>query len=290
MRRILPITLLILSASISAAAQCSDTDRQKLEAWDKALGDASQRGDRAFLQAAYADDYVGMVPWGTVNKTVTVDNAVRAAERNKADPANAPALRYDLYDITCTPTTAVITHRNVSTAKRDGKEETNYSRSVHVLEKRGGNWVLVSNAGSPLDDAGTILYMEREWNDADIRRDVAWFERNFASDYNGISSRTGVRTNKAQDIEDMKTGKIKTQSATLSNMNVRVEGNTAVVLGVNHVKGTDDKGQPFDRRVSFTDTFVKRDGRWQVWTSQGTLMQPEGAGAPTATAAKQQSQ
>ena len=277
MKRLLFAAAMLIAASTFASAQCTDADRQKLEAWDKALGDASQRGDRASLQSAYADDYVGMMPWGTVNKTTTVDNAVRAAERNKANPASAAALSYDHYDITCTPTTAVITHRNVSTAKRDGKEETNYSRSVHVLEKRGGNWVLVSTAGSPLDDAGTILYLEREWNDAAVRGDVAWFERNYASDYNGISSRTGLRTNKAQDIEETKGGKTKTQSAELSNMNVRVEGHTAVVLGVNHVRGTDEKGQPFDRRVAFTDTFVKRDGRWQVWTSQGTLMQPEGA-------------
>ena len=277
MKRTLSSALLVMAASSYAFGQCSEAEQAKLRAWDKALGDATISGDRASIQAAYADDYVGMVPWGTLDKATTVDNAVRTAERSKANPANAPAVSYDHYDISCTPTTAVVAHRNVATTKRDGKEETTYSRSVHVLEKRGGNWVLVSNAGSPLDDAGAILYMEREWNDADMRRDVAWFERNFASDYNGISSRTGVRTNKAQEIEDVKGGKIKTQSAQLSNMSVRVEGNTAVVLGVNHVKGTDDKGQPFDRRVSFTDTFVRRDGRWQVWTSQGTLMQPEGA-------------
>ncbi|MBA3715003.1 MAG: nuclear transport factor 2 family protein [Pyrinomonadaceae bacterium] len=277
MKQILASALLVMAASSYAFGQCSEAEKTKLQTWDGALGDPTRSGDRAFLQAAYADDYVGMMPWGTINKTVTLDNAVRAAERNKSNPAGAPAVKFDYYDITCTPTTAVVAHRNVSTTKRDGKEETSYSRSVHVLEKRGGNWVLVSNAGSPLDDAGAILYMEREWNDADMRRDAAWFERNFASDYNGISSRTGVRTNRAQDIEEVKGGKIKTQSAELSNMSVRVEGNTAVVLGVNHVKGTDDKGQPFDRRVSFTDTFIKRDGRWQVWTSQGTLMQPEGA-------------
>ncbi len=287
MKRILASVLLVMAASSYAFGQCSEAEKTKLQTWDKTLGDAGLSGDRAFMQTAYADDYVGMMPWGTLDKETTVGNAVRAAERNKSNPVGAPDLKYDYYDITCTPTTAVVAHRNVSTTKRDGKEETNYSRSVHILEKRGGNWVMVSNAGSPLDDAGAILYMEREWNDADMKHDAAWFERNFASDYNGISSRTGVRTNRAQDIEEVKGGKLKTQSAELSNMNVRVEGNTAVVMGVNHVKGTDDKGQPFDRRVAFTDTFIKRDGRWQVWTTQGTLMQPEGA---MASAAKPQPQ
>ena len=35
----------------------------------------------------------------------------------------------------------------------------------------------------------------------------------------------------------------------LSEMNVRVDDNMAVVTGVNHVKGKDDKNQPFDIRV-----------------------------------------
>ena len=49
-----------------------------------------------------------------------------------------------------------------------------------------------------------------------------------------------------------------------------MEGNTGIVTGVNHVKGRDEKGAAFDRWVRFTDTFVKRDGRWLVWATQGT--------------------
>ena len=37
----------------------------------------------------------------------------------------------------------------------------------------------------------------------------------------------------------------------------------AVVLGKTRVKGTAE-GNPFDRVVQFTDTLVKRDGRWQL--------------------------
>jgi hypothetical protein len=32
------------------------------------------------------------------------------------------------------------------------------------------------------------------------------------------------------------------------------------------------KGAAFDRKVRFTDTFVKRDGRWLVWATQGTAI------------------
>ncbi|MCA1622555.1 MAG: nuclear transport factor 2 family protein [Acidobacteria bacterium] len=39
-----------------------------------------------------------------------------------------------------------------------------------------------------------------------------------------------------------------------------------------HTKGRDEKGQPFDRRIRYTDTYIKRDGHWQAWASQGTLI------------------
>jgi len=44
----------------------------------------------------------------------------------------------------------------------------------------------------------------------------------------------------------------------------------AIVTGVNHVKGKDDKAVPYDLKVRFTDTWIKRDGHWQAWATQGT--------------------
>ncbi len=121
-----------------------------------------------------------------------------------------------------------------------------------------------------MDESAALGYLERKWSNADIKRDVSWFEQNYAADYSSISSRTAKLTNKAEELADFKNDKSRTESAELSEMNIRVDGNMAVVTGVNHVKGRDEKGQPFDRRVRFTDTFIKRDGRWQVWATQGT--------------------
>ena len=274
MRRILlAVSILILAASKLAFSQCSEADKKKLEEFDRAWGEASQRGDRAFLQNVLADDYMDTSPGGTLNKAQTIDNALKQTERNRANPQNAAKVTWDHYIITCTPNTATITHRNVITTNVSGKEQTSYSRSIHILEKRGDRWQVVSNAGHSLSDVGILLYMERDWNDASLRRDVAWFERNYADDASEISSRTGALRSKAEEIESMKTEKSVLESLELSDLNVRVEGNTAIVTGINHVKGRDEQGKPLDRRVRFTDTFIKRDGRWQVWATQGTLIQ-----------------
>ena len=272
MRKILGVAFLLPLTSPVAFGQCSDADKQKLEAFDRAWGDAAQRGEKAFLQNVYADDYMNMTPTGTFNKTRAIENAVRGAERNKANP-NPDRVSHDYYIITCGPNTATITHRNVITARVNGNDETFYSRSVHFLEKRGSDWKVVSDAGSPLSDEGQLAYMEREWNDADKKRDLAWFERNYDDDATDISSRTGALQRKAEVLASMKDDKVVLDSMELSDLNVRVEGNSAVVTGMNHVTGRDDKGVAFDRRVRFTDVFIKRDGRWRVMATQGTPVQ-----------------
>jgi len=53
---------------------------------------------------------------------------------------------------------------------------------------------------------------------------------------------------------------------------VRVYGDAAVVTGHGVRAGTYN-GVPFkDRQVFWTDTFIKKDGRWQCVASQGTLV------------------
>jgi hypothetical protein len=46
-------------------------------------------------------------------------------------------------------------------------------------------------------------------------------------------------------------------------MKVRIYGNAAVVIGCTTVKGTAFTGQPM-----WTDTLVRRDGRWQCVAAQ----------------------
>jgi ketosteroid isomerase-like protein len=270
MRVVLAAVAVVSFVSGPAFAQCPEADQKKLEQFDRAWGEAAEHGDRAHLQGIYADDFAGLSATGSMSKTQIIDTAVRDSERVRASAKPAPKVVHDYYVISCTPATATITHRNIITTMVDGKGKTAYSRSVHFLEKRSDRWQVVSNAGNPLGDAAVLAYMEREWNDAELARDYAWHERNYSDDFSGISSRTGALSTKSEDIASSK--KATVTSADLSEMDVRVEGDSAVVTGINHVMGTDDKGAAFDRKIRFTDTFVKRDGRWLVWATQGTAI------------------
>ena len=121
-------------------------------------------------------------------------------------------------------------------------------------------------------DKQKLMAFDKAWGEAGQRGDAAWFERNFADDFYSISTMTGKLNSKAEEVAEFKNRKDVIASAVASDMDVRVEGSTGIVTGVYRLTGRDEKGQPMDRRIRYTDVYVKRDGRWLVIASQGTLI------------------
>ncbi len=268
MKSILTIFVVTMAMTASVVAQCSDSDKKALEALDKAWSVAGQNGDKTALMNIYADDYVGFP--GMAGKTTTIDGTMAAFERSKTNPSTSTTTA-DHYLVTCSPVSATMTHRNVTVSASGA---TTYSRSVHILEKRGGRWQVVSNAGNALDDSAIIWYLEQDWNDAAPKRDKAWFEKNYAADFSSVSSTTGKLSNKAEDIADLMNDKGTLELTETTDMNIRIDGNTAIVTGIYRTKGKDDKGVAYDRSARFTDTWIKRDGRWQAWATAGAIIVP----------------
>lgn len=274
MKRILAMFVLTFAVAGYAFGECSEADRKALEAFDRAWSAAGEKGDRAALTAIYADDYLSIPQMA--NKTTTVEDTMKAFEADKANPQMADKISHDNYMITCSPLTATVTHRNVITTMNGtgGKEETFWTRSVHILEKRGGKWQVVSNAGNGLDEYDMLGYMEMDWNNAYKTRDAAWFERNYASGMSEVDGADGKMMGKKAAIAAMIADKSVVESVVIEGLDSRIEGNTAIVTSVVHSKGRNEKGEAFDRRTRYTDTFIKRDGRWMVWASQGTRIAP----------------
>lgn len=269
MVRVIAVAVLLAVAVPSHLyAQCSPADKIALEALDKAWGEASQRGDRAYLENLYSAGYTGLGGVQTVDRATVIADAVRNAEAARANPG--PVSTSDHYQIACTANTAVITHRTVFPAAAGSANAPFYSRAIHVLEKSGREWKVVSSSGHPLADAGVLTYMEMDWNESAKKHDGEWIRANYANNATEVSSLSGKLETKAQAIESAKGSKSVYESLQLSDMNVRVDGNMAVVTGVNHVKGTDAQGKAMDMKFRFTDTFVKKDGRWLVMATQGT--------------------
>ena len=108
-----------------------------------------------------------------------------------------------------------------------------------------------------------VLQFERDACKAFLDADVAGLGRVLTPDFTLTLSNGDVET-RADQINELHSGKVHYDVFENHDMLARLYGNdTAVVLGKTHVKGTAD-GKPFDRIVQFTDTLIKRDGRWQL--------------------------
>jgi hypothetical protein len=112
-------------------------------------------------------------------------------------------------------------------------------------------------------DEKDVLQFERNACKAFLAADPGALERVLAPDFTLTLSNGGVNT-RADEINELRSGKVHYDVFENYDMLARLYGSaTAVVLGKTRVKGTAD-GKPFDRVVQFTDTLIKRDGRWQL--------------------------
>jgi ketosteroid isomerase-like protein len=132
-----------------------------------------------------------------------------------------------------------------------------------------------NHAPSVSTDAGKtdeILKLEKERNQAIIRGDAVALERMTSDDYTFITLRGELRT-KAEIVQGFKSGSFHYDSREISDLNVRVYGNTAVVTGRSIQKGKEN-GKDYSGDYRFTRVYVKQDGRWQTVALQTTLIQP----------------
>ena len=113
----------------------------------------------------------------------------------------------------------------------------------------------------------SIKALTEQLTQASLKGDAATFDKLLADDYIVIGI-TGSLT-KADVVQSFKSGKLKYDAINVSDMKVRVYGDTALVNATLNIKGhlgaTDISGQFRTVRV-----WVKRKGQWQSVSHQYT--------------------
>jgi hypothetical protein len=126
-----------------------------------------------------------------------------------------------------------------------------------------------TTAGRDEEAIRQILDLERQSKDAAIHRDADFSQRTLADDYVAITPLGQVIT-KLDTVAARKSGQLRYESIEISDMVVRVYGNTAVVTARASVKGV-DLGEEFDGPYRFTRIWVRRAGHWLAVSYQATV-------------------
>jgi len=128
-----------------------------------------------------------------------------------------------------------------------------------------------SQADSPIISAEEeIRQVEIEWGDAFEHRDLATLNRLMADDY-FLTDPLGVVRSKADTLAAIQRNEVLFQSTHSDCVNVRVNGDTAVVTGRSRFRGR-YKGWSMAGQYQYTDVLVKRNGCWKAVASHITAL------------------
>ena len=110
-----------------------------------------------------------------------------------------------------------------------------------------------------------LIDLENKWVAALEKSDAATLDSIFATTYVDTDEQSH-RSDKQAVLGVLKSGDLKMESIKLSDMQVYVYGDAAVVTG-SAVQVGNFKGQPLTAKIIFTDTFVEQNGKWMAVAS-----------------------
>jgi ketosteroid isomerase-like protein len=129
--------------------------------------------------------------------------------------------------------------------------------------------IMPSQAGAQTANVEqTLLQLERNWEQANGKNDMAALERILAPEFVTTDS-DGRLVTRAEMFARRKSGAVKYTEFTQDDYKVHVVGDTAVVTGRSTIKGVRD-GKDLIGRERWTDVFVRRDGRWLAVASHSS--------------------
>ncbi|MHC1769071.1 MAG: nuclear transport factor 2 family protein [Verrucomicrobiia bacterium] len=230
---------------------------------EKKYGRAIMQRDVKALELILADDCVGSsagIPW---NKEQMV-GYIASGSGGYA----LKALEYHEFKARVYGDVATLACRATAKEQYDGKESTQAYRVAETWVKRDGRWQMVAFDSSKVEPEPStsasvereIIKLEKQFNEAMLRSDVEAIDNLLAqewveSDEEGVRSREGF-------LQVVKSRDVVVQSIDMQQPKVLSFGDTAVALFTFKLKGT-DKGKEFTEESRATDTWIKRDGRWQ---------------------------
>ena len=115
-----------------------------------------------------------------------------------------------------------------------------------------------------------LLVMEHLWNEAQVNRDARALDAMIGAAFVNTEY-DGEVSDKTKFLTDIKDPHFNLSSLTIQDLKVTMYGDSAVVVGIYHTKGT-YQSKPYEHFGRFTDTWVFTEGRWQCVASHTSLL------------------
>ena len=128
-------------------------------------------------------------------------------------------------------------------------------------------------AAAPTGDEAAILKLEQDWAVQVVKRDTATMLSDGTDDCTFVDGNSGQLVTLKQIAADVKSGALAYESMHIDDLKVRIYGDSAVVFGLETEKSK-YKGEDTSGQYRFTDTWVKRNGRWLCVASANTRVPP----------------
>jgi ketosteroid isomerase-like protein len=113
-----------------------------------------------------------------------------------------------------------------------------------------------------------LMKIQHEWAEARVKGESSYTRRLESEDCT-IVWPDGRIVNKQGDLQSM-TGDIVFSGFKISHLQVRLYGDTGIVVGEGIIKAQKGKQDLLSGKFVWTDTFVKQGGQWKVVASQIT--------------------
>lgn len=137
-----------------------------------------------------------------------------------------------------------------------------------TLLRAGDRWLVLNLSYHEVAEPGgqavteqEVAQLEHAWARAYVDRDVATLDRLEAADWI-CTTADGETFTKTEDIADLKSAAYQATVFKMEDVKVRVYGDMAVATALQTEKAT-YKGADASKVLRCTDTWVRRDGRWQ---------------------------
>lgn len=269
MSTLLPVFLFLFLfiTNSNATAQNSSADFEKVEAsiLNYVLGFYLKEPNR--LEKCLHPELVKRIQKRNNNNDLleetTTQKLILAARKGDYTVPNVNDYKIDLFEITA----------SMASAKLEAVWGTDYFH----LSKFNGQWLIVNvlwqDTIEPLSKADSIqlLDVEKQIADAIVANDTPKVSHLLTADFT-FSVPEGMNITKSQLLNDIKTF-WHPISQIHSEQQVKTYGNTAIITGLVAFEWG-DKNKPEQAKERYSDTYVKRAGKWLRYAAHSTPQYP----------------